>query len=67
MQESVSQDRRRLQKTNTPGIYRRGGKYVVVFRNHGKQVKRFASTMAEARTLRAELTAVVNASFSSLL
>src|SRR5436309_5119681 len=59
MQESFSQDRR-LVKTSTPGIYKRGGRYVVVFRDpHGKQRKRSARTLAEARDLKAALTADV--------
>ena len=40
----------KLEKTQTPGIYRRGGRYVVVFRDpQGRQRKRFARTLAEAR------------------
>lgn len=60
MSISVSQDSRRLVKTGTPGIYRRGGSYVVVGRDFsGKQVKRFAKTLAEARVRKAELRADV--------
>lgn len=60
MQEQVSQnDPRRLVKTKTPGIYSRGNRYVVVVRNGGKQVKKSCRTMAEARTVKAELTADV--------
>jgi len=59
MQDSFSQERR-LVKTSTPGIYKRGGRYVVVFRDpHGKQRKRSAKTLAEARDLKAALTADV--------
>src|SRR5262249_36899464 len=59
MQETSFQQRR-LVKTSTPGIYRRGGRYVVVFRDpHGKQRKRSARTLAEARDLKAALTADV--------
>jgi integrase len=47
-------------KTGTPGIYRRGGSYVVVGRDlRGRQVKRFAKTMGEARDRKAELRADV--------
>src|SRR5262249_49171823 len=59
MQDSFSQERR-LVKTSTPGIYKRGGRYVVVFRDpHGRQRKRSARTLAEARDLKAALTADV--------
>jgi integrase len=45
---------------NAPGIYRRGSRYVVVFRDPlGKQRKRAARTLAEARDLKATLTADV--------
>ncbi len=59
MQDGFSHDRR-LVKTNTPGIYKRGGRYVVIFRDpHGKQRKRSARTLAEAREVKATLTADV--------
>lgn len=35
--------------TSTPGIYTRGGSYVVVWRHRGKQHKSFHNTLAEAR------------------
>jgi integrase len=35
--------------TSVPGIYYRGGQYVVVWRHRGKQHKSFHRTMAEAR------------------
>ena len=36
----------------TPGIYKRGSRYVVVFRApYGRQRKRAARTLAEAREL----------------
>ena len=51
---------RRLAKTSTPGIFKRGSRYVVVFRDpQGKQRKRSARTLAEARELKATLTADV--------
>src|SRR5262249_719290 len=60
MSVSVSQDTRRLVKTGTPGIYKRGGSYVVIGRDlDGRQVKRFAKTLAEARVKKAELRADV--------
>jgi integrase len=43
-----------------PGIYRRGGRYVVVFRDpSGRQRKRSCRTLAEARTVKSTLTADV--------
>jgi integrase len=59
MQAGSSQDRR-LVKTSTPGIYKRGSRYVLIFRDpHGRQRKRSARTLAEARDLKATLTADV--------
>ncbi len=50
----------KLERTATPGIYKRGGRYVVVFRDPtGRQRKQFARTLAEARKLKATLTADV--------
>ena len=46
--------------TATPGIYKRGSRYCVVFRDaYGKQRKRSARTLAEARDLKSTLTADV--------
>jgi integrase len=46
----------RLEKTRTPGVYRRGSRYVVTFRDrHGVARKRSAGTLAEARDLKASL------------
>jgi integrase len=60
MQEGFSQSRR-LVRTGTPGIYKRGSRYVVVFRDpQRRQRKRSARTLAEARELKAALTADVN-------
>src|SRR4051794_34230041 len=51
---------RRLVRTSTPGVYKRGGRYVVVYNDpQGKQRKRAARTLAEARALKAQLTADV--------
>ncbi len=51
---------RPLVRTSTPGIYRRGDRYVVVFKDpSGRQRKRFARTLAEARRLKSELAADV--------
>src|SRR5207253_1463074 len=50
----------KLIRTKTPGIYRRGNRYVVTFRDqHGTPRKRAAATLAEARDLKATLTADV--------
>ena len=48
-------------KTSTPGVYKRGGSYVVMFRDGaGKQRKRAAKTLNEARALKAALTTDVH-------
>jgi integrase len=58
MQTESSQDRR-LVKTSTPGIYKRGSSsYVVRYRDpRARDRKRFARTLAEARDLKAQLGA----------
>lgn len=49
-----------MEKTKTPGIYRRGSRYVVVYRDpSGRQRKQAARTFAEARDVKAALTADV--------
>ena len=59
MQESFSHGRA-LTKTATPGVFKRGGRYVVIFRDpNGRQRKQSARTLAEARELKATLTADV--------
>ena len=40
---------RKMEKTRHPGIYRREGRYVVVWEHRGKQHKSFHPTLAEAR------------------
>jgi hypothetical protein len=40
-------------RTRYPGIYKRGSRYVVVYRAGGKQHKESARTLDEARKLRA--------------
>jgi integrase len=53
-------DPRKLERTNVAGIYKRGNRYVVIERdNRGKQVKRFAQTLQEARNVKAALRADV--------
>jgi integrase len=45
-------------KTSTPGIYRRGNRYVVPWRDHaGKQHKEYLRTLAAARDFKATRTA----------
>jgi integrase len=52
-----SSQKRPLVKTNERGIYKRGNRYVVVYRDPaGKQRKRFAKTLAEARVVKASLS-----------
>jgi integrase len=46
-----------LAKTSTPGIYKRGSRYVVVWRHRGHQHKSFHRTYAEAREAKAQRTA----------
>lgn len=49
---------RSLERTKTPGVFKRGGRYVVVYRDpQGRQRKHSARTLAEARNLKATLTA----------
>ncbi len=58
---SGSPTTRRLTRTSTPGVYRRGSRYVAVVRDaDGRQVKRAAKTLAEARAIRARLTTAAN-------
>jgi Phage integrase SAM-like domain len=43
-----------LDRTDAPGIYRRGSRYVVVYRVEGRQRKQYAGTLAEARAIKVE-------------
>jgi integrase len=43
-----------MTKTRYPGIYRRGDRYVVVWRHRGRQHKQACRTLAEAREVKAE-------------
>jgi integrase len=48
------------ERTSVPGVYRRGSRYVVMFRDDtGRQRKRSAATLAEARMLKSTLVADV--------
>src|SRR5262249_28780982 len=55
----------KLERTKTPGIYKRGGRYVAVYRdNTGKQRKAFGRTVKEARAKRdAERTDIERGEF----
>jgi len=41
-----------LEPTDVPGVYRRGSKYVAVYRAGGRQRKESAGTLAEARAIK---------------
>jgi integrase len=41
-----------LERTLHPGVYRRGSKYVAVYRRGGRQFKESANTFAEARSIK---------------
>jgi integrase len=60
MQRTFSQSSpagRQLERTKHAGIFRRGGRYVVIYRDpSGRQRKRAANTLAEARALKSSLT-----------
>lgn len=50
-----------FERTATPGIYRRGTRYVVMYRDpHGRQRKRSARTLTEARALKSAVLADVH-------
>lgn len=51
-QESPPRSSRALSRTNHPGVYRRGDRYVVVCRRGGRQRKRTAATFSEAREIK---------------
>ena len=49
-----------LTRTKVPGVYRRGSRYAVVYRDrHGRQHQRSAASFAEARLLKAALATAV--------
>jgi hypothetical protein len=41
-----------LEPTDVPGVYRRGSKFVVVYRVEGRQRKQSADTLTEARAIK---------------
>jgi hypothetical protein len=47
-------------KTKTPGVYKRGGRYVVVYYVEGRQRKEAARTLEDARALKAKREAAVD-------
>jgi integrase len=49
----------RMEKTRHPGIYKRGSRYVVVWRANGKQHRQAARTLDEARKLKSARVADV--------
>ena len=53
MQKQPNGDHRRMVPTRTPGVYKRGGRYVAVYYVDGKQKKESARTYDEARALKA--------------
>ena len=58
MSATSSQPARPLVRTKIPGVYSKGGRYVVVYRGHdGRQHKHSARTLAEARTFKATTVA----------
>src|SRR4051812_31013182 len=56
MQHGTSADRRRLVKTKTPGIYKRGSSYVVTYRDpDGVQRKQAFPSISAARAFKASV------------
>jgi hypothetical protein len=41
-----------LEPTGVPGVYRRGSKFVVVYRVEGRQRRQSADTLADARAIK---------------
>jgi hypothetical protein len=41
-----------LEPTDVPGVYRRGSRFVVVYRADGRQHKQAAETMVDARAIK---------------
>ena len=56
-QRSSGPSSRRLERTSVPGIYKRGSRFVVTFRDAaGRQHKRHARSLSEAKAIKAEAT-----------
>jgi len=56
-QGATGQHSRALAKTSHPGVYRRGSRWVAVYREDGRQRKQSASTFREARGIKVRRTA----------
>jgi integrase len=56
MLAACADHRTTLIPTGTPGIYARGGSYVTITRQRGKQIKSFHRTLAEAREAKGDRT-----------
>lgn len=56
-QGATGQHSRALAKTSHPGVYRRGSRWVAVYREDGRQRKQSASTFREAREIKIRRTA----------
>lgn len=55
-----TRDRGTMQRTSVPGVYRRGDRYTIVFRDQfGRQRKKTVDTLPEAKRLKAKLWADV--------
>ena len=52
--EKTTPERARMTKTATPGIYRRGNRYVLVWKFRGRQHKSSHRTLSEAREAKAQ-------------
>lgn len=52
MQKHHSKGAPKLTRTRYPGIYKRGARYVVIYRAGGKQRKEFARTLDQARQIK---------------
>jgi hypothetical protein len=52
--KATAKDSRKLDRTRTPGIFKKGDRYVVVYYAGGKQRKEFARTYDEARRIKRE-------------
>jgi len=50
---SRTPEHRQLIKTDVPGVYRRGSRYVAITRHKGKRVKTYHRTKTEAKAAKA--------------
>jgi hypothetical protein len=42
----------RMERTSVPEVYRRGSRFVAVYRSHGRQRKQTAATLVDARAIK---------------